>query len=95
MGQDCDTLKSCSITGPTHGSVFVQSSMQALQNRIWNLGLNSKNPYKGKNQAFEAKLGLIWDHFGTFWDFVVIFMKTEEKTGKKGMVATFPISKFM
>ena len=59
MGQDCDTLKSCSITGPTHGSVFVQSSIQALQNRIWNLGLNSKNPYKGKNQAFEAKLGLI------------------------------------
>ena len=32
------------------------------------MGLNSKNPYKGKNQAFEANLGLFWDHFGTFWD---------------------------
>ena len=52
---------------------------QALQNRIQDLELNSKNSYKGKIQAFEAKLGLFWEHFGTFWNFVVIFMKMEEK----------------
>ena len=40
-----------------------------------------------------------WDLFETILElsgtYVVIFMKTEEKTGKKGMVATFPISKFI
>ena len=46
-----------------------EDNLQALQNRIWDLGLNSKNPYKGKIQAFGAKLGIFGTSFEPFWDF--------------------------
>ena len=46
------------------------------------LGLNSKNPYKGKIQAFGAKLGLFWDHFWTFLGLCRHFHEME-KTCKK------------
>ena len=59
-----------------------EDNLQALQNRIWDLGLNSKNPYKGKIQAFGAKLGLFWDHFWTFLGLCRYFHEME-KTCKK------------
>ena len=58
------------------------------------MGLNSKNPYKGKIQALEAKLGLFGTIFGPFWDFVVIFTKMKEKTCKKGKKRCHDISHF-
>ena len=75
-------------------SLFSLNLKQALQYRIWDLGLNSKNSYKGKIHAFEAKLGLFGTIFGPFWDFIVIFMKMK-KTCKKRFVTTFPISKYI
>ena len=75
-------------------SLFSLNLKQALQYRIWDLGLNPKNPYKGKIQAFGAKLGLFWDQ-SFLGLLVVIFMKMQ-KTCKKGntrVVTTFPISK--
>ena len=56
------------------------------------MGLNSKNPYKGKIQALEAKLGLFGTIFGPFWDFVVIFTKMKEKTCKKSQKRSHDIS---
>ena len=53
---------------------------QALRYRIWDLGLGSKTPCKGKIWAFWTKPGLFWDHFGTFSGLVVaIFTKTTAK----------------
>merc|ERR1712110_754849 len=55
---------------PEKGTQFLTKSGPkgdpGIQKRIWDLGLNSKNPYKGKIQALEAKLGLFWHHFWTF-----------------------------
>ena len=52
---------------------------QALQKRIWDLGLNSKTPYNGKIQALEAKLGLFWDHFWNFLGLCRYFHENERK----------------
>ena len=35
----------------------VPNHPQALQYRIWDLGINSKNPYKGKNEALQLQNG--------------------------------------
>ena len=55
---------------------------QALQNRLWDLWFNSKNPYKGKIQAFGAKLGLFWDHFWTFLGLCRHFHENEKNMQK-------------
>ena len=47
------------------------------------MGLNSKNPYKGKIQALEAKLGLFWHHFWTFLGLCRYFHENERKNMHK------------
>ena len=42
--------------------------LQALQYRIWYLGLDAKNPYKSQIQAFEAKLAKT-----IYWSFTANF----------------------
>ena len=66
---------------------------QALQKRIWDLGLNSKNPCKGKIHALEAKLGLFWDHFWTFLGLCRYFHENERKNIQKTLSRYFPFQK--
>ena len=77
---------------------FQQCVFQALQKRIWDLGLNSKNPYNGKIQALEAKLGLFLDHFWTFLGLCRYFHENERKNmqkRQKTLSRYFPCQKYI
>ena len=74
------------------------SKIQGDRYRIWNLGPFLKKHYKGKNHAFGTKSGLFGTIFGPFSGLlVVIYMKMQKtcEKGKKRVVATFPISKYI